>query len=65
LRKGAEENIWAEVDEMMGGWRKLYNSELCDFCSLPGVIRMIKSRWMRLGLLEMFSGSQVGICVDE
>jgi hypothetical protein len=33
-----------KMDEMMGGWRKLHNEELCDLCSLPSAIRMIKSK---------------------
>jgi hypothetical protein len=35
-------------DEVTGGWRKLHNEELCNLYSLPSVIRMIKSRRMRL-----------------
>jgi hypothetical protein len=31
-------------DEVMGGWRKLHNEELCDLYSSPSIIRMIKSR---------------------
>jgi hypothetical protein len=31
----------------MGGWRKLHNVELHDLCSLPSIIRIIKSRRMR------------------
>jgi hypothetical protein len=34
-------------DEMMEGWRKLYNYELRDLYSSPSVIRIIKSRRMR------------------
>jgi hypothetical protein len=34
-------------DEVMGGWRKLHDGELCDLYSLPSIIRMIKSRRMR------------------
>jgi hypothetical protein len=34
-------------DEMTGEWRKLHNGELCDLDSLPSIIRIIKSRWMR------------------
>jgi hypothetical protein len=33
--------------EVMGGWRKLQNEELCDVYSLSSIIRMIKSRLMR------------------
>jgi hypothetical protein len=31
----------------MGDWTKLHNEELCNLCSSPNVIRMIKSRRMR------------------
>jgi hypothetical protein len=34
-------------DEVMGGWRKLHNEELYNFCSSPNIIRMMKSRRMR------------------
>jgi hypothetical protein len=34
-------------DEVMGGWRKLYNEELHDLYSLPSIIRMIKSGRMK------------------
>jgi hypothetical protein len=32
-------------DEMMGGWRELYNKEFHDLYSTTSI--MIKSRWMR------------------
>jgi hypothetical protein len=31
-------------DEVTGEWRKLRNEELCDLCSSPSIIRIIKSR---------------------
>jgi hypothetical protein len=34
-------------DEVMWEWRKLHNEELCDLCSLPDIIRMIKLDRMR------------------
>jgi hypothetical protein len=34
-------------DEVIGGWRKLYNEELHNLYCLPSIIRMIKSRRMR------------------
>jgi hypothetical protein len=30
-------------DEVMQGWRKLHDEELCNLYSLPGIIKMIKS----------------------
>jgi hypothetical protein len=34
-------------DELMGGWRKLHNKELCDVYSLASIIRMMESWGMR------------------
>jgi hypothetical protein len=34
-------------DEMMGGWKKLHNKELCDLYSSSSIIRMLKSQRMR------------------
>jgi hypothetical protein len=34
-------------DEMTGEWRKLHNEKLCDLCSSPSIIRIIKPRRMR------------------
>jgi hypothetical protein len=31
-------------DEVMGGWRKLYNKELRELYSSPSIIRIIKLR---------------------
>jgi hypothetical protein len=35
-------------DEVTRGWRKLHNEELRNLYSLPSIIRVIKSRRMRL-----------------
>jgi hypothetical protein len=35
-------------DEVTGKWSKLHNKELCDLYSSPSIIRIIKSRRMRL-----------------
>jgi hypothetical protein len=35
------------TDEVTGGWRKLHNEELHNFCSFTSIIRMIKSRRIR------------------
>jgi hypothetical protein len=40
--------IGQERDEVTGGWRKLHNEELHNLYSSPSIIRMIKSRMMRL-----------------
>jgi hypothetical protein len=34
-------------DEVTGEWRKMRNKKLRDICSLPSIIRMIKSRRMK------------------
>jgi hypothetical protein len=34
-------------DGMTGGWRKLYNKELLDLYSSPGIIKIIKPRRIR------------------
>jgi hypothetical protein len=47
LEQGAEDNIWTEEGEVIGGWRKLHNGELHNLYSLTSIIRMIKSRRMR------------------
>jgi hypothetical protein len=33
--------------EVTGEWIKLHNEELCNLCSSPFIIRIIKSRRMR------------------
>jgi hypothetical protein len=47
LRQSAAEMFGPKREEVIGGWRKLLNEELCNLCSSPNSIRMIKSRRMR------------------
>jgi hypothetical protein len=43
------ENIFGpKRDEVTGGWRKLHNEELHNLYSSPSIIRIIKSRRIRL-----------------
>jgi hypothetical protein len=35
-------------DEVVGGWRKLHNEKLCNLYSSSSIIKIIKSRKMRL-----------------
>jgi hypothetical protein len=47
---------------MMGGWRKLYNTELCDMYSLPSIIRIIKARKMNwVGHVAGMGKKRVGV----
>jgi hypothetical protein len=36
-----------QIDEMLGGWRKLHNGDLHNLYSSPNIIRIIKLRRMR------------------
>jgi hypothetical protein len=49
-------------DEVMGGWRELHNEALCDLCSSPKIIRIIKSRRMRW-VGHMAQMGRKGTCV--
>jgi hypothetical protein len=40
-------------DEVTGEWRKLHNKELHDLYSSPSIIRIIKSRRIRLQQAEV------------
>jgi hypothetical protein len=35
-------------EEVTGGWRRLHNEELHNFCTSPNVIRVIESRLLKL-----------------
>jgi hypothetical protein len=39
---------WAKRDGVTGEWIKLHNEELSDLYCLPNIVRVIKSRRMRL-----------------
>jgi hypothetical protein len=36
-----------KIDEVIRGWRKMHNEELCNLYTSPSTIRMTKSRRMR------------------
>jgi hypothetical protein len=48
-------------DKVTGEWRKLHNEELSDLYSLPSVVRVVKSRRMRLAghVVRMGEGRDV------
>jgi hypothetical protein len=37
----------AKRDEAAGEWRKVHNKELNDLCSLPNIVRVVKSGTLR------------------
>ena len=39
--------MWAERNEVTGGWRKLHNEEVNDLYCSPSIVRVIKSRRIR------------------
>jgi hypothetical protein len=49
-------------DEVTGGWRKLHNEDHHNLCSSLSVIRMIKSRRMRLAGHVTYMGGKGSAC---
>jgi hypothetical protein len=47
-------------DEVTGEWRTLHNEELNDLYSLPNIVRVVKSRIMRLVGLVARVGEERG-----
>jgi hypothetical protein len=47
-------------NKVKGEWRKLYNAELNDLYSSPNIIRVIKTRRMRLAGLVASMGERRG-----
>jgi hypothetical protein len=50
-------------DEVIGGWRKLHNEEICHLYSSPSVLTMIKSRRVRWTVHVARMG-RIGTCID-
>jgi hypothetical protein len=55
--------LGSKRDEVVVGWRKLHNKELCDLYSLPSIIRIIKSRRIRWSGMWREWGRR-GLCTD-
>jgi hypothetical protein len=58
------------MDEILGGWRKLHNEELHNLYSSPNINRIIKSRRMRWAghvalLEENMNVYRYNYCVSE
>jgi len=51
-------------DEVTGEWRRLYNEELNDLYSSPNIVRVIKSRSMRLAEHVARMGEEMGCLVS-
>ena len=48
-------------NEVTGEWRKLYNGEINDLYSTPNIVRVIKSRKMRLAGHVVRMGNRRGV----
>jgi hypothetical protein len=49
-------------DEVTGEWRRLHKEELNDLYSSPNIVRVIKSRRMRLAAHVARMGEERGVC---
>jgi hypothetical protein len=47
--------------EMTGKWKKLHNEELNDLCSLPNIVRVVKSRRIRWEWYVARMGEERGV----
>jgi hypothetical protein len=50
-----------KMDEVTGEWRKLHNEELNDLYTLPNIVRVVKSRRMRLVGHVARMGEEIGV----
>jgi hypothetical protein len=52
-------------DQITGEWRRIHNGELNDFYSSPNIVRVIKSRRMRLEGHVARMGERRGGCIGS